>query len=355
MTSLQRNPALDVLVFLFPLAVYLVTCAPGIGFGDTAIIIDNIYNLRLNSQVNTHPLSVLVGQLFLALPFDSIAYKANLMSVFAGSVSVFLLYKALCYALDQRLVPALAAGLFTFSKSMWWHSTVVENYAVSSVVTGFALIAFVRLWRSGNGNWLKLLFFLVGLGFYNHVQFGFMGMGVGVAFLLHLRRERAPLRLFLHCGIALLVGLAPWIATVLHDYSQSGDLALTLKMATVGVFGGTMFSVSFLQGLQDTAFVYFLEYPHLFLPVPFIGIYFAGRRMGWASPAFWGVFTYVFGNSAFFAYYSTWDRFAFLLQSFMLLTFFGAFALASLFEYLDGRRQVIARHVVTALLVGCMA
>ena len=354
MIKLNKNSLLDFLIFLFPLTIYLVSCAPGIGFGDTAIIIDNIYNFKVNSQVNSHPLSVFIGQPFMWLPIDNIAYKANLMSVFAGSISVFLLYKALFYVFESRLVPILTAGIFTFNKAMWWHSTVVENYAISSVLTGFALIAFVKFWKTDNSKWLQYLFFIVGLGIYNHVQFGFLGMGVGVAFLMQIRKESAPLAFFMRCSLAITAGLIPWLITIFYDYSLSGDFFLTLKMAFVGVFADTFFSVSFVQGLRDTGFVYLLEYPHIFLPLPFIGIYFAAKKMGSGSASFWGIFTYLIANSVFFTYYNTWDRFAFLLQSFMVLTFFGAFSIAAFFDYLDSKDQKHIKNLSTLVLIACM-
>ncbi|BCE01740.1 protein O-mannosyl-transferase family [Marinicellulosiphila megalodicopiae] len=354
MKYLNKNNFLHLMAFIIPLTVYFITCSTGIGFGDTAIIIDNIYNIRINSQVNTHALSVFFGQPFMWLPIENIAFKANLMSVVAGATSVFLLYIALYLAFKNRLIAFLVAGIFMFNKSMWWHSTVVENYAVSSMITGLALIAFVKLWQTQNSRWFQLLFFLFGIGLYNHVQFGFLGMGIGVAFLIQIRKESDPLKFFIRCSIATIIGLLPWVITLLYDYSISGDFHLTLKMALVGVFENTFFSVSFMTGLRDTGFVYLLEYPHIFLPIPFIGIYFAGKKMGWSSPSFWGVLTFLVANTLCFTYYNTWDRFAFLLQSFMVLTFFGAFAIDALFDYFDKNGKNSLKIVVSIGLTACM-
>ncbi len=339
----------DSLFLLIPLTVYGYTCAPGIGFGDTAILVDNIQRLLLNSQVNTHPMTVLLGHLFVKLPFDNIAYKANLLSAFCGSLSVFLVYIAVLLAIGNRFIAGVTGICLLLSYSMWWHSTIIENYTVSAVITSCALIAFVQLWRTGRQGWLVILFFWAGLGLFNHVQMGFLSAGTALTFFLTLPSVQRKGRIFLQCAGALLLGLLPWLLLLFIDWRRSGQLGLTLKNAFFGPFGNIFFSSGILGGLRETAVVYLFQFPNFFLPFPLAGIFLAGRRMQW-GPAYLGLLAFFTLNTFVFAFYETWDRFAFLLQSFVLLGFFGAFGLQTAWEYLKVRQRPLFRN--SLLLLG---
>ncbi len=343
---------MDGLFVILPLSVYGYTCAPGVGFGDTAILIDNIQRLLLNSQVNTHPMTILLGYLFSKLPMESLAYKANLLSVCCGALSVFFLYIAVLAALGNRFIAVVTGLCFLFSYSMWWHGTIIENYAVGSAFVGLALIAFVRLWRTGKSYWLMAVFFWAGLGLFNHVQLGFLSAGAALALLLTLRTAPRKGRLLLTCIFSSLVGLLPWLVLVGLDWRRSGDFLLTLKNAFFGPFGNIFFSAGVWAGLWETAVVYFFQFPNFFLPFPLIGIVIAARTMKW-SPSFWGIFLFFALNTLVFTFYETWDRFAFLLPSFMVLCFFGAFALQLFWEYLKTRRSPALRY--SLLLLGLLS
>jgi hypothetical protein len=86
-----------------------------------------------------------------------------------------------------------------------------------------------------------------------------------------------------------------------------------------------------------------------------IGVFVAARQLGLRSPAFWGVFTFFILNTGFFAFYGTWDKFAFLLQSIIVLFYFGAFSLNSLMCYITSKSpqssQKLKLAVASTLLV----
>src|SRR5690606_1991130 len=108
-------------------AFYGLTVCRWIGLGDTALLLDEIVELKINSHVNNHSLAILFGHLFSRLPFGELALRVNLMSVLFGSIVVVLAYMVAFRTL-QRLVPALVAtGAIAVMHSMWWHSTIVEN------------------------------------------------------------------------------------------------------------------------------------------------------------------------------------------------------------------------------------
>lgn len=339
----------DLLFPLAPLSVYLYTCAPGIGFGDTAILIDNILQLRLNSQVNTHPLTVMLGYLFSKLPFGNPAFKANLLSVFAGTLSVYLLYLAVKIAIQNRWIASLTALAFMVSHSMWWHSTIIENYALNSALTGILLLVLMQYHRSRRRLWILCLFFLTGFGLFNHVQMAFSGAAAGAVFLGALPRQRHKLQFFLYCSLALVAGLLPWAMLLVRDMLQSGAPVATLKNAFFGPFGHVFFSAGLRGGLETFALLYLFQFPNLFILLPPIGIYFAAVRLH-GSSVFWALCAFTGLTIGIFAFYETWDRFAFLLPAFMILFFFSAFSLNRLWRVIQVKGP-LTRYGIPGLLL----
>ena len=131
--------------FLFiPPLFYIATMARTIGFGDTALLVNDIQRAGLESHVNNHPLTVLTGVIFNALfPFKELAIRATLVSVFYGSLAVAAFYCLLLFELGSVLSAILGSLLLMVCHSLWWHSTVIENYAASA----FLLTLCLNCWR----------------------------------------------------------------------------------------------------------------------------------------------------------------------------------------------------------------
>ena len=100
---------------------------------DSAILLDEMGQPEISSNVCSHNLTHLLGWLFLKLPIANIAFKGNLVSVFCGAAVIGLFHALLRALALPRLLAALGALVLMVSHSMWWHSTIVENYAMSNV------------------------------------------------------------------------------------------------------------------------------------------------------------------------------------------------------------------------------
>src|SRR5687767_12196169 len=77
---------------LVPPIFYMWTACRTIGFGDTALMVDAIKRGLVDAQVNTHPLTVMTGMLFQNIPWGNYAFRATLVSVFYGSLTVLTFY-----------------------------------------------------------------------------------------------------------------------------------------------------------------------------------------------------------------------------------------------------------------------
>ena len=346
-SSFLQNKS-GLLVFASAFLFYFYHMSPTIGFGDTAILIDNIQKEAFNTEVNTHPFTIVVGKLFMLLPWQDLAFRANLISVVAGALALAVFFQTIFILHNNHLIAVLATLALGLSHSFFWHSTIVENYQVSSIITAFSLFCYVKLHNTHNENWLYLLFALFGLGLFNHVQMGFMGMGIGLAFLQRFAKANTRLPLFLKSLAGFCVGMLPWMFLFIRDVSRSGgNFSLVLKNAFQGSFGNIFFSQNLFVAVTDFIIIYFFQFPGLFFFIPLIGIwkFYPNRHLLFP---FAGAFLHLFSNTFFFMFYGTWDKFAFLLQSFIILVFFSSFVLNFLLK--SSRSLFIATPLFLSLL-----
>ncbi|MCB1157593.1 MAG: hypothetical protein KDK45_08835, partial [Leptospiraceae bacterium] len=135
------------------------------------------------------------------------------------------------------------------------------------------------------------------------------------------------------------------------DVIERKAFFLVLKNAFMGAFGGVFFSQSLAVAIYEFILLYLFQFPNLFLfLVPFgLIVYFKKKdyRMAYAAGLI-----HFFLNSFFFAFYGTWDKFAFLLQSYILLCFYASFALIYIEEKFIRYRFGIYTLILFSLLSG---
>ena len=338
--GLRRNPFL-----LVPLVFYYLTSAPGIGASDTALIVDEMRGLVLSTHANHHNLTLLVGRLFLLGPGPDPARLANLASVFLGSIAVGLFYLAVWRRSSSRLAATVSAAALMVSHSLWWHSTIAEAYAWNAILTVAALALLQRLSAGHSDRVLAALFFVAGLSFFNHVQMGILLAGAAAYLAAHLlvarRAEGAanPAGLLVTCAASFLVGFAPYAVTFAFDVKRFGGLGPALGQALGGDFRSVMARGLPGEALADVVYLVVLQFPSPFLLAVAVGVVVLWRRWR-SSPALLGLVTAFVVNTAFFAFYNTWDKFAFLLPSFIVLAFAGSFAVEEAVAWASRRRSV---------------
>lgn len=353
--GLLRNPFL-----VAPLVFYYLTSAPGIGSSDTALIVDEMRGLVLSTHANHHNLTLLVGHLFLMGSGPDPARLANLASVFLGSVAVGLFYFAVRQRSGSRLAAAASATALMVSHSMWWHSTVAEAYAWNAVLTVVALLQLQRLREGHSDRVLASLFFVAGLSLFNHVQMGILVAGATAYLAGHLLAERRagaavkPGRLLGTCALSFLVGFAPYAVTFAFDVKRFGGFGPALGQALGGDFRSLMARGTPALALADVTYLVVLQFPSPFLVAVAVGTALLWRRWR-SSPALLGLVTALAVNTAFFAFYNTWDKFAFLLPSFIVLAFAGSFAVEETVAWAFRRRSVPAWLALGALALAGVA
>jgi hypothetical protein len=329
---------------LVPLAFYAFTCGRTIGSSDTALLVDEMRTLNLSTHVNHHNLTIVVGWLFSFVPHPNFAYVANLVSVVLGALAVSAFYWLVFEAFGRRTVAAASALLLMVSHSMWWHSTIAEVYAANALLTVIALILLQRLSRRFREAELGLLFFVAGLAIFNHAQMGVLALGAAAYLVAHLadrgKVASAPLPagLILRCGAWFAAGILPYVLVFVKDVRREHSVTRVLDLALGGDFKAVMMKGDLIPSVLDLLFLVALQFPSPFLLAVAMGVVLLARE--WKDRKALLALLVIFSvNTGFFMFYDTWDKFAFLLPSFIVLAFCGSFALHRLWLFLEARRS----------------
>ncbi|MCX7009672.1 MAG: DUF2723 domain-containing protein [Kiritimatiellaeota bacterium] len=199
---------------------------------DSAILIDAMRKPEISSNACAHNLTDLLGWLFQQLPFSNLALKGNLVSVFCGAALMGLFHALLRALALPRLVAVFGTLVLMVSHSMWWHSTIVENYALSNAFLVVCLLLATRAAEEPR-RWY-LMCFLAGLAMFNHLQNGALAIGLAAFYLAAAPRwpgRRWPL---LWRGFALyLLGAAPFFAMTSRTHYSGRSAAVSRRSCSI--------------------------------------------------------------------------------------------------------------------------
>jgi len=316
-----------------PFLFYFWTVSPTIGMGDSAILLRQITFLEQSSAVNNHSFTILIGHLFNRLPFGDLAFRGNLASAFVGASAIFLFFLLAIQITKNIWVAALAACITMVSHSMWWHSTIAENYAVNAFLSILILYSYYQYEEKKDIAWICRACLYSGLGLYNHVQMGFWLISTAAFILLHYRT--IPKNGWKFAGYTFF-GLVPYLILLGLDYTIVQDFGTLMRKASGERFYAVMFKLQILKDIIDFFRLVFIQFPGFYLIAIFTGIYLVLKHKlhGKANLA---IFIGFCINTAFFIQYHTWDKFAFLLPSFLILGTWGLYGL----KYFNERLRIL--------------
>jgi Tfp pilus assembly protein PilF len=132
-------------------AVYARTAYRTVPFWDAGEFIATSYTLGIPHQPST-PLYVLIGRLATLLPLGSIAFRVNMLSAVAATLTALFAHLA-ALRLGRRaglgapgaLGAGLVAGLLTAAaRTIWFNALEAEVYALSGLMVASAVWALVR-------------------------------------------------------------------------------------------------------------------------------------------------------------------------------------------------------------------
>ena len=385
-TLLFRHPFV-----LVPVLFYGITVSHQIGLPDSAIAIESMAGAVLSAHVCSHNLTNLLGWVFLhVLPFQNVALKANLVSVACGSAAMILFYAILIRLNIGRLIAALGTAILMVSHSAWWHSTRVENYALSLMLMNICILLVqkdVHAGRAGPPSValsaaegamegrpdppkaerrvqrprptivpLIALCFFSALSVFNHVQNAVLLIATGIYLVFRSARNRITVRQWLWLAIAVVIGLLPYLAAFGLDMWRNPSAGAF--WAAGGRFYEWFSFRNVPDGIRALGHLLFLQFPSPFLLFIPAGLFIALRDLrrpgingdaGISPPLQTFLWPALVIPLVVFLNYRAWDLFSFYLQAFSLLALFGTLALARL-----GQRMPVRAAVITLAAV-CIA
>jgi tetratricopeptide (TPR) repeat protein len=205
-----------ILVFLSTFALYLATLAPSITVGDSGEFCAASVILGLCHSPG-YPLFILLGKAAVVLiPFGSYAFRINLLSAFAASSAVTVLFVLLKEFLGKENKPAAiaaAAALLTAVSPAFWRSAIQAE--VFTLNTFFAVLIIYALKKE---NYL-LSAFLLGLGLGNHHTLVFAGLLIGFEVI---RRKLFGLRTLALMALCFVIGFSVYFYLPLRAVKDPG-------------------------------------------------------------------------------------------------------------------------------------
>jgi len=99
-----------------------------------------------------YPLLTLLGKAVSFLPFDSVAYRLNLLVAFFGATAAGVLSLLVWTAFRNLFAAGLAGLAFGLAPVLWRNSTSFEVYSLNALLIVLALLFTVRVWTSGESD-----------------------------------------------------------------------------------------------------------------------------------------------------------------------------------------------------------
>ena len=132
MKSLIRE---SIVAGVLALGLYTLTLSRSVGLPDSAVIMEAMQGPVISGFACNHTLNSLIGWVVCRLlPFGSLAWRCHFTSALYGAALVALFYALLRRHNATRTLATLCTATLAISHGVWWHATVVENYALSAVL-----------------------------------------------------------------------------------------------------------------------------------------------------------------------------------------------------------------------------
>lgn len=139
-----RKTILAVILFVFFLAIYVFTAAPGVYDGDSGEITAAVHNLGL-AHTTGFPLYILTAKLFTYIvPVSDVAYRLNLFSAFLTALAiafVFLMLVELKFSATSAFISSLTLG---FGSTIWSHAGAARVYPLILLISSVLFLIFAK-------------------------------------------------------------------------------------------------------------------------------------------------------------------------------------------------------------------
>ena len=321
--------------WLVPLGFYLLTVSRTPGWVDAPLIARTVDRVELSTWVNSHNLFTLVGGVWLRLTPRSVDphYALNLLCSMLGALTVYVVFLIGRRLTNNDYASVLGAIVLMVSHSLWWHSTMLEVYTLSTVLLAVTLLFVLRYEQHRRLADLCGAAFAYGLGCSNHPQMALLGLGfLGLLLRPEMRRELLRAKDLVIVTTCFLMGFQVYLWVFLAELivhlrsSPHAEPLVVLRAMLDWTSGGDFKQYMFPPGLPMRErlfwwafyaglFVYNFVPPWL-LFAPVGAVAWLRNRDLRASAAFF--FLALLAQLVWSANYLVWDMYAFSLPAYVL-------------------------------------
>ncbi len=213
------------LLFIGVFLVYLHNLSPSIfGYdsGDfaTAIITKGV------PHPSGYPLYTMLGILFNLLPFQTVAWKIGLVSVFSSAFAVLFSYFIILELIRNKTAAVFGALSIAFFYPFWLYAEVVEVLSLNSFFVVLLIFLAIKFHKTKKIIFAYLLSFSAGLSLTNNEVIILLFPALGIVFFSNWK-QILKLKAILLCILFFILGLLPYIyipiAASFHPIINTGD------------------------------------------------------------------------------------------------------------------------------------
>ncbi len=196
--------------FLTIFGVYVYSLSPSVpSQADAGELITVAKTLGI-AHPPGYPLYTILGHLFTYIPFNSIAWRINLLSAGCHTLVLVLLYKTVLYLTKNRVTSYFSVALLAFSRLFWLYSLVAEVFPLNNLFI-ILLIYLILTNRS-----IYLITFVFSLALTNHLTVVLLIPAMIFWFWKDRKKILNIKTLFVSASI-FFVGLMPYLYFILRS------------------------------------------------------------------------------------------------------------------------------------------
>jgi hypothetical protein len=300
--------------------LYAFTAQRGPAWQDSGEYQLRIMDWELTNRLGlalSHPLLIVLGRAFAALPFGEAPWRINLLMALCGGVAtanIALLVRRL--APGRPLAAWIAAGFWGLAHTPWWLATICESQAIVAAFFTLELNLLLSLARRPGVLAAGALGLANGAAWNTHnlALLALPAYGVTVAWLCASRRMRwTALAAMIACWCA---GASLMLALAAREAARIGLPAAIESLLFGSEWRGRVLGGS-APALKMGALCVLLNFPNLALPLAAFGLW---KMRPAVEPAFRRAFYYLVAIYLLFAIrYNVTDQFMFFLPFYALV------------------------------------
>ena len=314
------------LVFSVFVVLYFFTTQHGASWQDSGRfqyrILHNIF--YDTSLVLSHPFYILLGRLFLKIPFGLPETNINLLSGVGMALALANLAGLITYITKQAWIGLSIAFMMGVAHTVWWLATIAEVYTWNVAGLTAELWLLVILTTKRTWPWLIALAFVNGVGFSIH-SFALVPLPIYIAVALTLLMNNSISVLALGGGLlAWCTGASIYLLMIVNRFLQLHNITNVVAEALWGSFGSKVLNIVNIPTTPNLV-LSSLNFINILLLLAIWGIIRAPRYVN--RLLFSSILSITALELIFFLRYPVPDQFTFILPSLIMISLFAGIGL----------------------------